>query len=211
MAMTIAAFPASIRQIASIAFPTRWGQFRMIGFERDLPDSAGPRRESALALIMGDLKSSPPLLRIHSQCLTGDALGSLRCDCGEQLRLAMSMIGGEGRGILIYEEKEGRGIGLLAKLRVYELQDLGLDTVEANERFGLKNDYRDYSLPAGILRQLGVSKVRIITNNPDKVEAMRDAGVDIVERIPCEAGPNPHAAAYLETKKRKLGHLLTSK
>lgn len=211
MAMTIAAFPDSIRQIASIAFPTRWGIFRMIGFERDLSGSAGPRRESALALIMGDLRGDPPLLRIHSQCLTGDALGSLRCDCGEQLRLAMSMIGGEGRGILIYEEKEGRGIGLLAKLRVYELQDLGLDTVEANQQFGLKNDYRDYSLPAGILHQLGISKVRIITNNPDKVKAMRDSGIDIVERIPCVAGPNPHAAGYLDTKKRKLGHLLTSK
>ncbi|HLI62970.1 MAG TPA: GTP cyclohydrolase II [Terriglobales bacterium] len=208
MAMSITAFPPSIQQIASIAFPTRLGQFRMIGFERELPGPAGPRRETALALIMGDLKSSPPLLRIHSQCLTGDALGSLRCDCGEQLQLALSMIAGEGRGILIYEEKEGRGIGLVAKLRVYELQDLGLDTVEANERFGLKNDYRDYSLPAGILRQLGVSKVRIITNNPDKVKAMRNAGIEVVERVPCEAAPNPYAAAYLETKKRKLGHLL---
>ncbi len=208
--MTIAAFPDSIRQTASVAFPTRWGQFRMIGFERDLPASALSRRESALALIMGDLKSSPPLLRIHSQCLTGDALGSLRCDCGEQLRLALSMIAEEGRGILIYEETEGRGIGLTSKLEAYELQDRGLDTVEANEQLGLKNDYREFRLPAGILRQLGISKVRLITNNPDKVKAMCNGGIEVIERISCEVAPSPYAIRYLKTKKKKLGHMLSS-
>ena len=208
--MTIAAFLDSIRQTASVDFPTRWGQFRMIGFERDLPASAVCRRETALALIMGDLKSTPPLLRIHSQCVTGDALGSLRCDCGEQLRLALSMIAEEARGILIYEEKEGRGIGLTSKLEAYELQDCGCDTVEANERLGLKNDYREFHLPAGILRHLGIGKVRLITNNPDKVDAMRKAAIEIAERIPCEAPPSPFALKYLDTKKRKLGHLLSS-
>ena len=204
--MTIAAFPDSIRQTASVDFPTRWGQFRMIGFERDLPATAFCRREGALALIMGDLRSTPPLLRIHSQCLTGDALGSLRCDCGEQLRLALSMIAEEGRGILIYEEKEGRGIGLTSKLEAYELQDCGLDTVEANERLGLKSDYREFRLPAGILRQLGISKVRIITNNPEKVNAMHDAGIEVIERVPCEVPPNPLRPTISGRRRRKLGH-----
>lgn len=206
----IAGFPDSIRQTASVDFPTRWGRFRMIGFERDLPASAVPRRESALALIMGDIKTTPPLVRIHSQCLTGDALGSLRCDCGEQLRTAMAMIAAEGAGILLYEQEEGRGIGLTAKLNAYELQDLGYDTVEANEQLGLKADYREFRLPAGILRQLGVAKIRLLTNNPEKVTAMRNAGVEVTERVPCEVAPDPNALRYLNTKKRKLGHLLTS-
>jgi GTP cyclohydrolase II len=206
----IPGFPDAIRQTASVDFPSRWGRFRMMGFERDLPESSLLRRESALALIMGDIKSDPPLLRIHSQCVTGDALGSLRCDCGEQLHIALSMIAGEGRGILIYEEQEGRGIGLTAKLGAYELQDLGCDTIEANERLGLKSDYREFRLPAGILRYLGVGKVRLITNNPEKVKAMQDSGIEVVERVPCEAQPNPDAMGYLRTKKQKLGHLLTA-
>lgn len=206
----IAGFPDSIRQTASVDFPTRWGRFRMIGFERDLPPNGHPRRESALALIMGDVKTTPPLVRIHSQCLTGDALGSLRCDCGEQLRTAMSMIAAEGAGILIYEQEEGRGIGLTAKLNAYELQDLGYDTIEANEQLGLKADYREFRLPAGILRHLGVSKIRLLTNNPEKVAAMRNAGLEVTERVPCEVAPDPNSLRYLKTKKRKLGHLLTS-
>jgi len=199
----------SIQQVASVDFPTQWGRFRMIGFERDLSRRGWPRRESALALLMGDIKTRPPLLRIHSQCLTGDALGSLRCDCGQQLRMAFSMIAREGAGILIYEEQEGRGIGLRAKLEAYELQDLGHDTVEANEGLGLKADYRDFHLPAEILRQLGVSAVRLITNNPSKLTALQDAGIAIVERVPCEAPPDPNALRYLKTKKDKLGQLLT--
>jgi len=206
----IDSFPDSILQTASVDFPSRWGRFRMIGFERDLPANGHPRRESALALIMGDIKSAPPLVRIHSQCLTGDALGSLRCDCGEQLRTALSMIAREGAGILIYEEAEGRGIGLTAKLNAYELQDQGCDTVEANERLGLKADYREFRLPAGILGQLGVRKVRLLTNNPDKVNALRDAGIEVAERIPCEVAPDPNAMRYLKTKKKKLGHLLNA-
>ncbi len=200
----------SIRQVASVDFPTRWCRFRMIGFELDLPPNGWPRRESALALLTGDLRSRPPLLRIHSQCLTGDALGSLRCDCGQQLQLAFSMIAKEGAGILIYEEQEGRGIGLQAKLQAYELQDLGQDTVEANEGLGLKSDYRAYRLPIEILRNLGVSSVRLITNNPDKMAALSNAGIEVVERIPCEVPPDPNAARYLRTKKEKLGQLLSS-
>jgi GTP cyclohydrolase II len=192
-----------------VDFPTQWGKFRMIGFERDLPQNGWRRRESALALLMGDIKTKPPLLRIHSQCLTGDALGSLRCDCGQQLRMSFSMIAREGAGILIYEEQEGRGIGLRAKLEAYQLQDLGHDTVEANEGLGLKADYRDFHLPVEILRQLGVSAVRLISNSPDKIAALQDAGIAIVERVPCEAAPNPNALKYLKTKKDKLGQLLT--
>jgi GTP cyclohydrolase II len=205
----IPALPDPIQQVASVDFPTRWGRFRMIGFERDLSQRGSRRRESALALLMGDLKSKPPLLRIHSQCLTGDALGSLRCDCGQQLQMAFSMIAREGAGILIYEEQEGRGIGLRAKLEAYELQDLGRDTVEANEGLGLKADYRDFRLPAEILRQLGVPAVRLITNNPDKLTALQEAGITIVERVPCQAPPDPNALRYLQTKKAKLGQLLT--
>jgi len=205
----IPAFPDPVQQVASVDFPTRWGKFRMIGFERDLSQNGWSRRESALALLMGDIKSKPPLLRIHSQCLTGDTLGSLRCDCGQQLHMAFAMIAREGAGILIYEEQEGRGIGLRAKLEAYQLQDLGHDTVEANEGLGLKADYRDYRLPAEILRQLGVSAVRLISNNPDKIGALEEAGIAIVERVPCEAPPDPNTRRYLKTKKDKMGQLLT--
>ena len=157
----------------------------------------------------GDVKSAPPLVRIHSQCLTGDVFHSLRCDCRQQLELSLSMIADEGAGILIYELQEGRGIGLMAKLQAYELQDDGLDTVEANERLGFKNDYRDFALPAGILKALGVTRVRLLSNNPEKVNALERAGVQVVERVPCEVTPSPHAEEYLKTKKEKLGHLFT--
>ena len=180
-----------------------------MGFERDLDQGGWGRRESAVVLIMGNVKSALPLLRIHSQCLTGDTLGSLRCDCGEQLRMAFSMIASEGVGVVIYESQEGRGIGLMAKLQAYELQDDGCDTVEANDRLGFKSDYRDFSLPAEILRKFGVKKVRLLTNNPAKVAALERAGIGVVERVPCEVAPNGHAAKYLRTKKEKLGHFLT--
>lgn len=199
-----------IKQVASADFPTRWGNFRIYGF-RGRSDSDGNREaEEAVALVMGDLKSSPPLVRIHSQCLTGDVFHSLRCDCRQQLELSLSMIAEEGAGILIYEQQEGRGIGLMAKLQAYELQDAGLDTVEANERLGFKNDYRDFALPAGILKALGVTRVRLLSNNPEKVQALERAGVKVVERVPCEVTPSPHAEEYLRTKKEKLGHLFTS-
>ncbi len=160
---------------------------------------------------MGDIHSTPPLLRIHSQCLTGDVFGSLRCDCRAQLEMALSMIADQGAGILIYEQQEGRGIGLMAKLQAYELQDQGLDTVEANERLGFKADHREFALPAEILKALGVSSVRLLSNNPDKVAALEKGGIVVAERVPCEAAPEAHSEDYLKTKKEKLGHLFTSR
>ena len=196
-----------MQQVASADFPTRWGKFRIYGFRAGAAD--GKPAEEAVALVMGDVKSAP-LVRIHSQCLTGDVFHSLRCDCRQQLELSLAMIADEGSGILIYEQQEGRGIGLMAKLQAYELQDEGLDTVEANERLGFKADHRDFALPAGILKALGVKRVRLLSNNPDKVEALENAGVAVVERVPCEVTPSVHAEEYLKTKKEKLGHLFTS-
>jgi GTP cyclohydrolase II len=202
-----------IEQVASADFPTRWGKFRIYGFRQHLASDAdrpsADAVEEAVALVTGDVKSAPPLVRIHSQCLTGDVFHSLRCDCRQQLELSLAMMREEGAGILIYEQQEGRGIGLMAKLQAYELQDSGLDTVEANERLGFKNDYRDFTLPAGILKKLGVTRVRLLSNNPEKVEALERAGIEIVERVPCEVTPSPHAEEYLKTKKEKLGHLFT--
>jgi GTP cyclohydrolase II len=200
----------SIQQIASADFPTRWGQFRIHGFRGESGPDAKPRIEEAVALVMGNVHSAPPLVRIHSQCLTGDVFHSLRCDCGQQLEMALSMMAEEGAGILLYEQQEGRGIGLMAKLQAYQLQDSGLDTVEANERLGFKADYRDFTLPAEMLKALGVTQVRLLSNNPDKVEALEHAGVKVVERVPCEVEPSPHAEVYLKTKKEKLGHIFTS-
>jgi GTP cyclohydrolase II len=201
----------SVRQIASANFPTRWGNFRIYGFRGDFPSDGKPRVEEAVALVMGDVHASPPLVRVHSQCLTGDVFHSLRCDCRQQLEMALSMIAEEGAGILIYEQQEGRGIGLMAKLQAYELQDAGLDTVEANERLGFKADHRDFTLPGEILKALGVTQVRLLSNNPDKVQALERAGVRVVERVPCEVEPTLHAEEYLKTKKNRLGHLFTSR
>ncbi len=158
---------------------------------------------------MGDIHTSPPLVRIHSQCLTGDVFASLRCDCRQQLEMALSMIAAEGGGVLIYEQQEGRGIGLMAKLQAYELQDQGLDTVEANEKLGFKADHREFALPAEILKSLGVSSVRLLSNNPEKVSALERAGIVVSERVPCEVAPNAQAQEYLRVKKEKLGHLFT--
>ena len=196
--------------MASADFPTRWGKFRIYGFRGHSGNSDGTRVEEAVALVMGDVTSGPPLVRVHSQCLTGDVFHSLRCDCRQQLELSLSLITEEGAGILIYEQQEGRGIGLMAKLQAYALQDAGLDTVEANERLGFKADHRDFTLPGEILKALGVTGVRLLSNNPDKVEALERAGVKVVERVPCEVVPSPHAEEYLKTKKEKLGHLFTS-
>jgi GTP cyclohydrolase II len=206
----------SVRQVASAEFPTRWGKFRIFGFQGEfgegtnLPKDAS-RKEEAVALVMGDVRSVPPLVRIHSQCLTGDVFGSLRCDCRQQLEMALAMIAEQGAGVLIYEQQEGRGIGLMAKLQAYELQDSGLDTVEANERLGFKADHREFAMPAGILKTLGVSKVRLLSNNPDKVAALERGGIEVVERVPCEVTPSSHAEDYLKTKKEKMGHLFTSR
>ena len=202
-------FSESIHQVASAELPTYWGQFHILGFERDVRDNGWARRETAVALIMGDLRSQPPLVRIHSQCLTGEVFGSLRCDCGQQLQMALAMIAEAGAGVVVYEEQEGRGIGLIPKLQAYELQDLGCDTVEANQRLGFKADHRNFVLPVEILKQLGVGRLRLLSNNPDKVEALERAGLQVVERVPCEGKPNPHAAPYLKKKKQKLHQLLT--
>lgn len=200
---------SSAKQLASADFPTHWGQFRIYGFRLEPAQDGKP--EEAVALVMGDIHASPPLVRIHSQCLTGDVFGSLRCDCRQQLELALSMIASEGAGILIYEQQEGRGIGLMPKLQAYELQDSGLDTVEANERLGFKADHREFALPAEILRSLGVADVRLLSNNPDKVAALESAGITVSERVPCEVAPSTHTEDYLRTKKEKLGHLFTKK
>jgi len=200
----------TIQPVASADFPTRWGKFRIYGFRSESASQGNPRIEEAVALVMGDIHSAPPLVRIHSQCLTGDVFHSLRCDCRQQLEMALSMIRDEGAGILIYEQQEGRGIGLMAKLQAYELQDSGLDTVEANERLGFKADQRDFALPGQILKALGVSQVRLLSNNPEKVEALERAAVEVVERVPCEVEPSTHAEEYLKTKKEKLGHLFSS-
>ncbi len=199
----------SVRKVASADFPTRWGKFRILGFEGPLGEDGRP--ETAVALVMGDVHSAPPLVRIHSQCLTGDVFGSLRCDCRQQLEMALSMIAQQGAGVLIYEQQEGRGIGLMAKLQAYELQDSGLDTVEANERLGFKADHREFALPGAILKSLGISRVRLLSNNPDKVAALERDGIAVTERVPCEVSPNPHAEDYLKTKKEKLGHLFSSR
>ena len=202
-----------VRKLAEADFPTRWGQFRILGFEGHFPDGDGERRrETAVALVMGDIQSKPPLVRIHSQCLTGDVFGSLRCDCRQQLEMAMAMIAGAGAGVLVYEQQEGRGIGLMAKLQAYELQDNGLDTVEANERLGFKADMRFYSLPVEVLKALDLKQVRLLSNTPDKVAAVESAGIEVVERVPCEVEPaSAYSAHYMKTKKEKMGHLLSAK
>jgi GTP cyclohydrolase II len=201
----------SVKQIASADFPTRWGKFRIFGFQGEFSDGGQVRLEEAVALVMGDVHSAPPLVRIHSQCLTGDVFGSLRCDCRQQLEMALTMIAERGAGVLIYEQQEGRGIGLMPKLKAYELQDAGLDTVEANERLGFEADHRDFALPAGILKALGISEVRLLSNNPDKVAALENGGIRVAERVPCEVAASAHAEEYLKTKKEKLGHLFSSR
>jgi len=204
--MTPAVQAGILWRLASTRMPTRWGMFKAMGYERDISNG---RTDTALALVLGDPTGGAPLLRIHSQCLTGELLGSLRCDCGAQLEMAMRAIAEEGSGLVIYEYQEGRGIGLMAKLQAYELQDSGLDTVEANYALGFKGDLRDFSLTAAILRDLGVRRVRLLSNNPHKFRALRDAGVEIVARISCEVEPTAHSYAYLKMKKEKLGHALS--
>jgi GTP cyclohydrolase II len=201
---------AKVQQVASAEFPTRWGHFRIHGF-RSTAGGATSKTEEAVALVMGDVSSGAPLVRVHSQCLTGDVFGSLRCDCRQQMEMALSMIAQLGAGVLIYEQQEGRGIGLMAKLQAYALQDDGLDTVEANERLGFKADQRKFQMPAEILKALGMTQVRLLSNNPDKVAALEEAGITVTERVPCEVAPNPHAKRYMKTKKEKLGHLLTNR
>jgi GTP cyclohydrolase II len=195
-----------LTKVAEADFPTQFGLFRIFGFEGG-PSAA--RAEEAVVLKMGDFSdSAPPLVRIHSQCLTGDVFHSLRCDCRAQLEIALTGIAREGRGLLIYELQEGRGIGLLNKLRAYQLQDHGADTVEANERLGFDSDLRNYELPGAILQFFGLKAIRLLSNNPHKVEAVEKAGVKVVERVPCLADVLDTRIEYLRTKREKMGHLL---
>src|SRR5215813_9400431 len=168
----------SLRRVASTRLPTRWGVFQTFAFERDRPDDSA-QVETAVVFLLGDVSTGAPLVRIHSQCVTGEMFGSLRCDCREQLDIAMRAIGDEGSGVIIYEHQEGRGIGLLAKLQAYALQDHGFDTVDANEALGYLPDQRDFALPCAILQELGVRSVRLLSNNPLKVRALTDAGVRV--------------------------------
>src|ERR1700726_4917880 len=198
---------SSLVRVASTRLPTMFGVFDLIGFERANVDKG--ETENTLLLMRGDLRNQAPLLRIHSQCLTGEVLGSLRCDCRGQLELAMSAIADEGSGLVIYEYQEGRGIGLLAKLKAYALQDEGLDTVEANHALGFDADCRDFSLAVAILHEIGIDRVRLMSNNPQKVDALTKGGIEVIELIACEAPPSPYALPYLRTKKKKMGHSLT--
>jgi GTP cyclohydrolase II len=195
-----------LTKVAEANFPSRFGHFRIYGFEGMYAE----RIEECVVLSMGDVTGGeePPLLRIHSQCLTGDVFHSLRCDCRSQLELSLNLIAEEGRGLLIYEHQEGRGIGLLNKLRAYELQDGGADTVEANEQLGFEADLRGYRMPGEILHYFHISRVRLLSNNPDKIAALERAGIRVVERIPCIVAPHESTEGYLRTKKQKLGHLL---
>src|SRR3984957_1222641 len=198
-----------LKQIADVNFPTHWGDFRLLAFE-GLQADRETKQEStktALALILGDVRSSPPIVRIHSQCTTGDVFRSLRCDCHDQLHLALRAIAAEGAGILLYEHQEGRGIGLMEKLRAYELQDQGFDTIEANLRLGHSVDLRDYALAVDILRFLKVGSLRLMTNNPEKIDAVLSSGIEIVERLSANVPCSSHSANYLATKREKLGHL----
>jgi GTP cyclohydrolase II len=210
---------ASVHKVAEADFPTRWGHFRILGYEGFLTgakpcceQSVSPAtlKEELVAVVMGDVHNQAPIVRIHSQCLTGDVFGSQRCDCRLQLELALKTIADAGAGILLYEEKEGRGIGLMAKLKAYELQDQGMDTVEANLALGFRADCREFEMPAAVLKDMGITSVRLMTNNPEKVEALELAGINVVERISAEVEPLESFERYLQTKHEKMGHILDS-
>jgi GTP cyclohydrolase II len=193
----------TVTRLAEAVLPTRFGTFRIVIFHDDVTQA------ETVALIHGDIRGeAPALVRLHSECLTGDVLGSLRCDCGEQLEVALALIAASPCGVLLYMRQEGRGIGLLNKIRAYALQDTGLDTVDANTALGLPVDSRDYSSAAAILRHLGLLQVRLLTNNPAKWQALERHGVHVVERVPLEVPPNPSNRRYLHTKAARLGHLL---
>ncbi len=191
-----------IRIVARAKLPTRFGPFEILGIE------GGTATDSAVALVHGPVRSGTPLVRIHSQCLTGDVLASERCDCRAQLELSLRKIAADRAGILLYLPQEGRGIGLMNKLRAYELQDHGMDTVEANEELGFAADSRNYAFSAAALKLLGVKSIRLLSNNPDKVQQLEQAGIRVAERVPCRPRTSLTSRAYMETKRTKLGHLL---
>ena len=193
----------SVERVAEANLPTEWGDFKIAGY-RSLTSN-----EEFVVLFKGELRPDvPTLVRIHSQCLTGDVFGSTKCDCGEQLHRTLQMIDEEGRGAIVYQQQEGRGIGIINKIRAYALQDQGADTVEANERLGLAVDSREYRQCAEVLFDLGLCKVKVISNNPGKLRALEEAGLEITERVSIEVASSEPAARYLQTKKEKMGHLL---
>jgi len=193
----------ALKHVAHAVLPSRWGNFTIHGFTGNGP------QEEAVALVRGNLKGkTAPLVRVHSQCLTGDVLNSLRCDCRAQLELSLKKIGDAPSGVLLYLPQEGRGIGLMNKLRAYQLQDQGMDTVEANEALGFASDAREYEFPAEILKALGAKRIRLLSNNPEKVRQLEESGITVVQRVPCQPRVSKISRKYLETKKSKMGHLL---
>jgi GTP cyclohydrolase II len=202
----------TLKQVADVEFPTRWACFRLLAFEAVHANTktGKERLETVLALVLGDIHGFPPLVRIHSQCTTGEVFHSLRCDCHDQLHLALRVIAEEGAGVLLYEQQEGRGIGLIEKLRAYELQDRGFDTVDANLHLGHVVDSRDYAIPTQVLQFLKVCSIRLMSNNPEKVKAVFDSGIQIVERVGADVPVTRYSSRYMSTKRDRLGHLINS-